>query len=195
MRLRSLAVAAVALAGTFAFSAAANASPVLTGGYTASYIFPDDGAVFTSSDLTVGVTTSCPGADAICSATFAEPTTILASGLSITLHEDGGSSYTSAAFNGLEFSNLVFSDGSHITGFNLVTDLPGLSSSNVSFTGNSIEYNGQGDVFDNAYTVTLNLITNTSSSTAPVPEPVTLSLFGAGLVGAAALRRRKKAKA
>jgi hypothetical protein len=28
-----------------------------------------------------------------------------------------------------------------------------------------------------------------------VPEPVTLSLFGAGLAGAAALRRRKKAKA
>jgi hypothetical protein len=31
--------------------------------------------------------------------------------------------------------------------------------------------------------------------TAPVPEPFTLSLFGAGLAGAAALRRRKKAKA
>jgi hypothetical protein len=29
----------------------------------------------------------------------------------------------------------------------------------------------------------------------PVPEPLTLSLFGAGLAGAAALRRRKKAKA
>jgi hypothetical protein len=31
--------------------------------------------------------------------------------------------------------------------------------------------------------------------TTPVPEPFTLSLFGAGLAGAAALRRRKKAKA
>jgi hypothetical protein len=32
------------------------------------------------------------------------------------------------------------------------------------------------------------------STNTPVPEPVTLSLFGAGLAGAAALRRRKKAK-
>lgn len=28
---------------------------------------------------------------------------------------------------------------------------------------------------------------------APVPEPVTLSMFGMGLIGAAALRRRKRA--
>jgi hypothetical protein len=34
-----------------------------------------------------------------------------------------------------------------------------------------------------------------SPTTAPVPEPFTLSLFGAGLAGAAALRRRKKVKA
>jgi hypothetical protein len=32
------------------------------------------------------------------------------------------------------------------------------------------------------------------ASTTPVPEPFTLSLFGAGVVGAAALRRRKKAQ-
>ena len=35
---------------------------------------------------------------------------------------------------------------------------------------------------------------NVSFTPAQVPEPLTLSLFGAGLAGAAALRRRKKAK-
>jgi hypothetical protein len=34
-----------------------------------------------------------------------------------------------------------------------------------------------------------------SGASTPVPEPFTLSLFGAGLAGAVALRRRKKAKA
>jgi hypothetical protein len=35
----------------------------------------------------------------------------------------------------------------------------------------------------------------TASSVASVPEPITLSLFGTGLAGAVAMRRRKKAKA
>lgn len=33
---------------------------------------------------------------------------------------------------------------------------------------------------------------NSPASTVPVPEPLTLSLFGAGLAGAAAMYRRKK---
>lgn len=39
------------------------------------------------------------------------------------------------------------------------------------------------------------LIRTSSVRTVPVPEPFTLSLFGAGLVGAAALRRRNKKQA
>jgi hypothetical protein len=38
-------------------------------------------------------------------------------------------------------------------------------------------------------------VTGGVTSSTPVPEPFTLSLFGAGLAGAAALRRRKKAEA
>lgn len=36
--------------------------------------------------------------------------------------------------------------------------------------------------------------TNYAFEVTPAPEPITLSLFGAGLAGAAALRRRKQAK-
>ena len=55
----------------------------------------------------------------------------------------------------------------------------------------SIGIGGQGD---GAQTATINSITlpGTPSS---VPEPVTISLFGAGLVGAVVMRRRKTSKA
>jgi len=40
----------------------------------------------------------------------------------------------------------------------------------------------------------LNFAVGTSTVVSPVPEPITLSLFGVGLVGAAAMRRRHKAQ-
>jgi len=177
---------ALAIVGLAASINGAQAAPILVGTVTANYLYPNSASIYASSTLTVGTPLNCPGGG-ICSA-FAEPATFLASGLSISLFEDGGSSYGPAPFNGIQYSNLVFSDGSSITGFTLDSDLPGLTAANVSFTGNSIQYNAQGDIFLNDYHVTLNLLT---SSVTAVPEPITLSLFSAGLIGAAALRRRK----
>jgi len=142
-----------------------------------------------SSTIAVGTPTVCPGADPICSP-FAEPATLSASGLTLSVSEDAGSSYTSSSFNGIQFSNLVFSDGSHLTGFTLDTDLAGLTASDISFTGNSIEYNAAGLNFSEApYHVTIGLITSSAS----VPEPASwaLMLGGFSAIGSAMRSRRK----
>jgi hypothetical protein len=152
----------------------------------------DHRLVYSSSVIAVGTPLDCiPGDGGICVA-FSEDATLSASGLTLSVTEDAGAEYLGTAFNGVQFAGLTLSDGSSITGVTLDTNLPGLNASDVSFTSNSVEYNAQGDSFlDAAYFVTLNLTTGTASN---VPEPFTLSLFGAGLAGAAAMRRRKKAK-
>jgi hypothetical protein len=51
------------------------------------------------------------------------------------------------------------------------------------------DYNGNGNFGDLAFSA---FFTSASATAQGVPEPLTLSLFGAGLVGAVALRRRRK---
>jgi hypothetical protein len=63
-----------------------------------------------------------------------------------------------------------------------------LTLSNESYNGNSSNYTGL------TPTVTFNLVKAGTVTPTSVPEPLTLSLFGAGLAGAAAVRRRRKAR-
>ena len=175
------------------FGATASSATVLIGSVTDTYLYPNATSAYATSTLTVGTTVSCPGADPICNNyTFAKPTTLLASGLAITLNELGGSSYNPVAFNGINFSNLLFDDGSLLTGYSLSTNLAGLDASRIAFTSNSISFNGQGLAFLNSpYFITLNLLTSTSA----VPEPSTwaMMLMGFGGLGFQLRRKRKTA--
>lgn len=167
---------ASALLFTLAASLSLNASPSLIGSTaTINYLFPTSSSVYSSSIVIVGsgVEVTCPGGGGgtgVCSA-FAEPSTIDIGATSIVLKEDGGSNYNSGSFNGVDFTGLNFGSGYHLSGFTLVTDLPGLVPADVSFTDNSIEFNAAGLSFPNNYTVELDL-------TASTPEPATIGLFG-----------------
>ena len=189
MKISNLAVATLPVVALLGFSGQAGAT-ALVGTVTADYLYPNASTVFASSVLTVGSLFSCPGGSGSLCSPFATPATILASGLSITINQQAGSFYTPAAFNGLRFSGLTFDDGSTVTGFTLVTNLAGLTLSDVSSTSASIAYNGEGSSFQNApYSITLNLITSGA-----VPEPATWGMMIAGMaVVGAAVRRRKVA--
>jgi hypothetical protein len=91
--------------------------------------------------------------------------------------EDSGSSYATGPFNGIQFSNLDFGPGEKITGFSLLTNLPGLTPADISFTGDSIEYNASGLSFENSpYFVTLTVTT-------AVPELSTWAMMMLGFAG------------
>jgi hypothetical protein len=141
---------------------------------TATYLH--DASVVASSNILVGSPfpeVSCPGGFSgagICPA-FEEAATIDIEALTIDLNEDGGGQYGVYTFNGIDYTNLTFGDGDVVSGFTLSTNLPGLTPSDVSFTGNSIEFNAEGLPFPNDYYIDLTL------TTSPVPEPRALILL------------------
>jgi len=72
-------------------------------------------------------------------------------------------------------NNAAGSNGTSYCGLN-TADFVSQSGTNNAYLGGNIEYTLGGD------------------APAPVPEPMTISLFGAGIAGAVAMRRRKKTK-
>jgi hypothetical protein len=169
--MKTLLISAAALALA---SSAANAGIVGTT-VTIDYLFPDSGTVFGSSVVPVPTnptTLSCaPGGPGVCSA-FAENALFTITDNSFTVSEDAGSSYTPAAFNGIEYVD----SGIHISGVTLSTNLPGLTAADVGFGPNAVWYNAQGLDFSNAsYFVTLTVTT--------APELSTWAMLALGFVG------------
>jgi hypothetical protein len=119
----------------------------------------------------------CPAFGSGVCAAFVENAAITIGADSFTVVEDSGSSYATEPFNGIQFSNLDFGPGEKITGFTLLTNLPGLAPADISFTDNSIMYNASGLSFANSpYFITL-------TATTAVPELSTWTMTMLGLAG------------
>jgi hypothetical protein len=128
---------------------------------------------------------SCPGGNVgggICNF-LGLPGQLTIQNLSIVFTQQGSGHFGANPYNGLGFFSLNFGDGSTLTGFNLVTNLPGLTSTAVSFTPNSIQYNFQNLSFTSGVSIELDL---TTSST---PEPSNILLVGFGLAAIGLLWR------
>ena len=177
MRSMLVGISALVLMG----STSANAAVSLVGtDVTLDYLFPSATQVFATTVLPITTdptTLDCPAfGSGVCSA-FAESAAITIGADSFTVVENSGSSYTTASFNGVEFSNLDFGPGEKITGFSLLTNLPGLTPADISFTSDSIRYDASGLSFQSSpYFVTLTVTT-------AVPELSTYVLMLLGFAG------------
>ena len=143
-------------------------------------------ALFTSAPITVGPT----GVDASGKPLFI-PITAVTGGLSLASGSDYVALFTVSGPDATDFTN---STGTDVWGGILSAHDPNNGGGGFVYDNNGNNYaalttawDSGADYGDSAWTAVF-----TESSTQAVPEPTTLSLFGFGLVAAAALRRRKK---
>jgi hypothetical protein len=178
MRSMLVGISALVLVG----SASANAAVSLVGtDVTITYLSPTATSVFagpTVLPITTDPTTlDCPAFGSGICAAFVENAAITIGADSFTVVENSGSSYATEPFNGIQFSDLDFGPGEKITGFSLLTNLPGLTAADISFTNDSIRYDASGLSFENSpYFVTLTVST-------AVPELSTWAMMIVGFAG------------
>jgi len=144
----------------------------------ADYLFPDTGSVFT--DLGDAVV----GAGAEFSLTFASTITADFSDSSILVTIFGAdSSFTSAAFNGFHFSDVLNTIAPIANITVAATNNFAFSSADISFDADNIFLNFQDLVVspDSALTLAVTF----------VPEPISVALFGVGLLALGCTRRKQ----
>jgi hypothetical protein len=96
-------------------------------------------------------------------------------------------SYNNGAFNGFDFTGLVFLSGGSLSGFTLTTNIAGLTASSVTFGPSNIEVNLQSLPVTGNFTLDL-----LSGSTTATPEPSSLVLMAVGVVGLLGLGAAKR---
>jgi PEP-CTERM motif len=188
--LKPLFSSALVLATLVLAPVSSHAASLLGDSVDFTWFYPDLVSVFATDTQVIGagVEISCPGGpgtSTLCAGFASAPASIDVDASSITYSQFGSPGFNAAPFNGFLFSDLDFSPASVLTGFVLTTNIIGLTPANVTFGADYIQINLQGlgagdEVFFNL-----------ALETGVVPEPGTLVLLGAGLLGVAAVRRKR----
>lgn len=182
------------------------ASGSLTGSsVTVGYYYNDLATALTSSTVTVSsaVEVSCPDATLpLCASSNTagnglldgeyidiDATTISGRLLAAFTAESGDT------FNGFTFSGLNFGTGYALTGFTLITNISGLDTSDISFTGNSLTMNWLGIdpsvTTDGSGIGTFAIALQVSALAVPEPASLMLMLCGLPLLAGVGLRRHR----
>jgi hypothetical protein len=196
MKTPRITLVAIALAGC-AFLVSAGVARAdgsdLTGSVGIDYLYPNTSTVFASGSIAVGSSLTCPGSSAICNAYLSSPSgppigsQTFSVGLNSISYLASGypGTYAAATFNGLSFTGLTFSGGGSLSGYSIVTNTIGLTSSDITFGSNYIDIDLAGLPVDGSFTLDL-----MSSGGTVTPEPSSIVLLGTGLLAFFGYRKR-----